>query len=216
MLDLSYIPYKSRRNIKINNKELLDLLNLHSTEAFFKSNPKLNDQKINLEIGFGSGEFILQQAKQNPEEIFFGCEVYNHGVIKLLHNIQRNNLKNIFVCNIDVREFLLNLPKEILFNNIYIYYPDPWPKKKHNKRRLISGNFLEFLLNKFQKNLCITTDHKDYAESILYQALLLPSYYIDTMLISNNQKLHTKFEKKAIMNKSNIFNFILKHSNESR
>lgn len=117
-----------------------------------------------MEIGFGSGENIISSAKKNPEVGYIGCEVFTGGVVKLLKGMTQENLENIRIWHADALELIERLPNNSL-NFVYILHPDPWPKKKHNKRRLIKGEFLKLLATKMadKAELLIVTDHEDYA-----------------------------------------------------
>lgn len=124
-------------------------------------------QNYVLEIGFGSGEHILYSAKTHHNNAYIGCEVFTGGVVKLLEAIELEDLKNIRIWHDDAVDFINRLPDNSL-NMVYILYPDPWPKRRHNKRRLINAEFLRFLANKIAPNgqLLMVTDHKDYANHI--------------------------------------------------
>ena len=120
-----------------------------------------------LEIGFGSGENILFNAKNNPNCGYIGCEVFTDGVITLLEDIQDNQLDNIRIWHDDALELIPRLPLNSL-DLVYILHPDPWPKRRHYKRRLIDAEFLRLLATKMAKNAeaLIITDHEDYANHI--------------------------------------------------
>ena len=209
---LEYLPYKSRRNKIIKNNDCLKLIDYYSYER--KKEFILNtNKKINLEIGFGSGEFIFYRATRDKENIYIGSEVYTPGIVKLINNINRHNMNNILIYQGDARDLLNQIPNQF-FYNIYILFPDPWPKKKHHKRRLINKNFLEYLLSKFSSNLFIVTDHLNYAENILYDILKTNKFKLDKMKISNKVFFKTNFEAKALQKSNNIFNFALSHKNK--
>lgn len=97
--------------------------------------------RITLEIGFGGGEHILHCAKENPEEGFIGAEPFLNGVAKTLVGIDKDGLSNIRIHHGDVRAVLDLLPDACL-DCVYILYPDPWPKPRHYKRRLIQEDFI--------------------------------------------------------------------------
>ena len=120
-----------------------------------------------LEIGFGSGENILFNAKNNPDLGYIGCEVFTGGVVKLLEDIQENQLNNIRIWHDDALELIARLPLNSL-KLVYILHPDPWPKQRHHKRRLINAEFLRLLASKMARGaeILMITDHPDYAESI--------------------------------------------------
>ena len=97
-----------------------------------------------LEIGFGNGENIIKLAKENLSNLYIGSEVYLAGIGHLIGNIKKDNLSNIKIINGDVRCFLEEV-KQPLFDEIVIICPDPWPKLKHHKRRMINDEFLKLI-----------------------------------------------------------------------
>ena len=122
-----------------------------------------------LEIGFGMGQSLILQAKHNPDKNYIGIEVHRPGIGSLLLNIQKENLKNLKIFNKDAVEVLSqNIPDHSL-EAIQIFFPDPWPKKRHHKRRLIQPEFVKLLHQKLKPNglLHIATDWENDAEQIL-------------------------------------------------
>jgi tRNA (guanine-N7-)-methyltransferase len=123
--------------------------------------PKKN--KIFLEIGFGSGEIIFKEAKKNPNNIYIGIEYYRRGVVQLLKKIEDHSLKNIKIFHGDAHKFLEKL-SGIFFDEVWLFFPDPWPKKRHEKRRFIQKDSI----NKFNEvikpegSLYISSDDKSY------------------------------------------------------
>lgn len=126
------------------------------------------NQKTCLEIGFGFGDFLFEKAKNNPNILFFGSEPHLNGVVNLLAKLEKEPLNNLKITTQDVRIFTKDFPPEI-FDKIYILFPDPWPKAKHFKRRLINSEFLDFLAGKLKSKaeLTIATDHDSYKTWIL-------------------------------------------------
>jgi tRNA (guanine-N7-)-methyltransferase len=141
----------------------------HSQLEALKLNTKIYKKAI-LEIGFGFGEFIFESAKNNPETLFIGCEPHLNGVINLLSKLEQNPLLNIKIFIDDSRVLLEQIPDNI-FDKIYILNPDPWPKSKHHKRRLINCNFFHFLKLKAKKQsqLIIATDDNSYKKWIMVE-----------------------------------------------
>ncbi len=129
-----------------------------------------------LEIGFGAGEHIRDLARTNPEKIIIGAEPFMNGVASLLSAItdEKNNLvldeyKNIRIWADDVRDFLRKTDSK--FEQIWVLHPDPWPKARHEKRRLLSAEFLKTLSQYLTDNgeIIIGTDHWEYFDWILEQ-----------------------------------------------
>jgi len=97
-----------------------------------------------LEIGFGGGEHLAHQAGLHPDISFIGAEPFVNGVAKLLALIEADNLQNVRIHDGDARDLLEALPDQS-FERIYLLYPDPWPKARHNKRRLVGDETLKQL-----------------------------------------------------------------------
>ncbi|MFZ4126158.1 MAG: tRNA (guanosine(46)-N7)-methyltransferase TrmB [Rickettsiales bacterium] len=136
-----------------------------------------NWSKFALEIGFGGGEHLAAQAKHNPDTLYIGCEPYINGVAKLLTEIDQHKIKNIRLHTRDARELLEVLP-EAIFDEIFVLFPDPWPKIRHNKRRLVNQQTLSMLARVHKKGgrLLVATDHVDYSAWILEHLLAHPDY----------------------------------------
>ena len=100
-----------------------------------------------LDIGFGAGETTIHLAKTKPEMSVLGAEVYLSGIGSLLSKADEESLNNISILNEDVVPFLEERVPDDCFNLILMFYPDPWPKRKHHKRRLLQKDFID-LLNK--------------------------------------------------------------------
>jgi tRNA (guanine-N7-)-methyltransferase len=125
-----------------------------------------------LEIGFGSGEHLLWQAARHPHAGFIGCEPFINGLASLLGEIDREGLHNIRIHDGDARDVLAWLPSGSL-RRIVILFPDPWPKKRHAKRRLISPDTIGRIVRVLAAGgeLRFATDSSDYAGEAL-RALL--------------------------------------------
>jgi tRNA (guanine-N7-)-methyltransferase len=129
--------------------------------------PYLESSDINtvdLEIGCGHGHWINTYSSQNRESVCLGIDIITKRISKALRKKQNLLNDNLFFLKADALEFLKYKPPTILFSNIFIFFPDPWPKKKHHKRRLIQDSFLEDLCMHTQNNCNIyfRTDHYDY------------------------------------------------------
>lgn len=131
-----------------------------------------------LEIGFGMGHALFTMAKQNPEHDFIGVEVHRPGVGNLLHELAAEKLSNVRVFSADVVEVLrCCIPDESL-TAVHIFFPDPWPKKRHHKRRLIQTEFVNLIQQKLipKGYLHLATDWEDYAQHILAVLADMPGF----------------------------------------
>jgi tRNA (guanine-N7-)-methyltransferase len=164
--------------------------------------PIFNDNKpLNIEIGIGNGEFITHYALMRPHENFIGFEVFRKIFRKAISRVQRNNLTNVRLIHYDASFFVPLLPDNAV-SNIYVNFPDPWPKKKHNKRRLLRSEFLKVVKDKLIPggHLYIATDHDDYAKDILTNLRvveeLIPEfehYYVNELVDYYPTKYYRKF-----------------------
>jgi tRNA (guanine-N7-)-methyltransferase len=121
-----------------------------------------------LEIGFGGGEHLAALADKNPEVAFIGCEPFRNGVVKLLGAIEVQKLTNVRVHADDARQVLRALPEGSLAR-AYVLYPDPWPKLRHQKRRLVNKELLDLFARALPKGgiVQLATDHEGYGQWML-------------------------------------------------
>ncbi len=127
---------------------------------------------VTLEIGFGNGETLAKQAEQQPERDFIGVEVHRPGVGHLLGEIDRRGLSNVRIFNHDAVEVLERCVPPASLDTVQIFFPDPWHKKRHHKRRLIQQDFMRLLASRLSTGgvVHLATDWDDYAVHI--QAVL--------------------------------------------
>ena len=169
-MQLKFLPSFVKRKGRITKKQSHSLRSL--SEFSIKSIQEVEDfskhfDKCYIEIGFGNAENIIFQAINNPRYLFIGSEVYMSGIGTLVSTIKENNINNIKIFSDDIRLLLDQSPKKV-FDSVIIICPDPWPKEKHHKRRLINKSFLK-MIHDFMKddsNVYISTDWENYAESI--------------------------------------------------
>ena len=127
-----------------------------------------NSHSIIMEIGFGMGEATAIIAKNHPNNGYIAVDVHPPGIGKLLARIVENDLTNIKVIEDDVHVVMQHMIADESLDGIHLYFPDPWPKKKHNKRRIVNEGFLQLIHPKLKKGgfIHIATDWVPYAESI--------------------------------------------------
>jgi tRNA (guanine-N7-)-methyltransferase len=125
-------------------------------------------EKIIMEIGFGMGEATAIIAKNHPNNAYIAVDVHPPGIGKLLGRIVENELTNLRVIEDDVHIVLPHMFEDESLDAIHLYFPDPWPKKKHNKRRIVNEGFLALIHPKLKKGgyIHIATDWVPYALSI--------------------------------------------------
>lgn len=130
-----------------------------------------------LEIGFGGGEHMAAQALASPHAGIIGCEPYINGLVSLLGSLDEKAIHNVRLYPGDARLLMERLPPACLCR-VFILFPDPWPKTRHHKRRLIQQPFLDVLarLMKPGASLLLATDHPDYLAWMLEQLLACPHF----------------------------------------
>lgn len=202
---------RQSRPLKDSQKNLLNTLYQH-IKIDLEKLPSFPDEVI-FEIGFGSGENLAHQAKNHPSALCIGCEPYINGVAALLSTIEEQKLKNIRIFADDARRLLQSLPNELIAK-AFILFPDPWPKKRHHKRRIINIETLKLIHQKMQKDgrLTIATDHPGYLEWILdisnaetFQNLFKMISPTTNERPSINEIPFTRYEKKALENRPGTF-----------
>lgn len=138
--------------------EVLDLADLFKRDAFTV-----------LEIGFGNGLSLAEMAEAHPEQNYFGVEVHTPGVGGLLVQVKKRALVNVRVSQDDAVEVLDQQIADGSLDRVQIFFPDPWHKKRHHKRRLIQSEFVKTLVAKLKPKgiIHVATDWENYAEHIL-------------------------------------------------
>jgi tRNA (guanine-N7-)-methyltransferase len=128
-----------------------------------------NIQPITLEIGFGNGDSLLEMAINAPDQNFLGIEVYEAGIGRLINEANKHQLTNLKIIKEDAVEVLKHHIEDNSFKTFQLFFPDPWHKKKHHKRRLVKMDFLDLISNKLQDGgtMHIATDWENYAEYMM-------------------------------------------------
>lgn len=136
---------------------------LDYVEAFKRQAP------IVLEIGFGMGTSLLEMAKAAPEKDFIGIEIHNPGVASLMRNLQEQNIANVRIFKVDAHDVLDRCIPDDSLTQVLLFFPDPWPKKKHHKRRIVQAEFVELIHRKLKTGgiFHLATDWQDYAKQML-------------------------------------------------
>jgi tRNA (guanine-N7-)-methyltransferase len=134
-------------------------------------------REIWLEIGFGGGEHLAAQAASRPDIGFIGCEPFVNGVVSLLAHVKAQGLANIRIWQGDARTLLAGLPAASI-GRAFILFPDPWPKPRHHKRRLITAEFLDALARVLVPGaeLRLATDDRDYLLWMLERLTTHPGF----------------------------------------
>jgi tRNA (guanine-N7-)-methyltransferase len=130
-----------------------------------------------LEIGFGAGEHLIDQAKANPAVAIVGCEPFLNGVVAALAGLERDHVSNVRLRLGDAQAIIEAAP-DAFFSRIFVLYPDPWPKRRHNKRRFIAPSLIEALARVMRSGaeLRFATDIDDYAGWTLARFLASPHF----------------------------------------
>jgi tRNA (guanine-N7-)-methyltransferase len=155
-----------------------------------------------LEIGCGMGETTAAIAAANPAQDYMGIEVHGPGVGNLLKLIEAGQLTNLRIIRHDAVEVLAHMIPDASLDGVHIFFPDPWPKKKHHKRRLIQAPFIHALCAKLKKAayIHVATDWQDYAEwalEVLRNETRLGNTNVDYAPRPDYRPL-TKFEQRGL------------------
>ena len=205
----NYLPEVS----PIISKENKTIINLND---IFVTNKQFD--KFVLEIGFGGGEHVAEMAKLAPNTGFIASEPFMNGVASLLKKMKEYKLENIVIWSDDINLLLPYVPEHSI-NQIFILFPDPWPKKKHHKRRIVNQKLLSKLAKIMTKEgkISIATDHMEYASWILNELLLSEDFYFPGPSNHNwqtfpNNWISTRYQIKALKKGINSFLFEFKYT----
>ncbi len=207
---LKFLPSFVKRRGRITKKQEQSLKYLPDFSVHTINEVQYELKNFNeccLEIGFGNAGHLVQQAIKNPEILFIGSEVYKSGIGMLVSKIKENDIKNIRIFSDDIR-LLLDADPTKTFDSVKIICPDPWPKDRHHKRRLINKDFLNMIHGfiKESGNLYISTDWENYAESIK-NLLESEGLFIKSEKIYLEKNNLTKFEQRGEFEGRRVFKF---------
>ena len=160
-------------------------------------------QPITLEIGFGNGDSLLEMAIHTPEKNFLGIEVYEAGVGRLINEAHKHKLTNLKIIKEDAVEVLKHHIKDDSLDTFQLFFPDPWHKKKHHKRRIVQSEFLDLISQKLINggSVHLATDWQHYAEQMM-ETLESHAHFKNTLggHIYSSRPEHrpiTKFERRG-------------------
>lgn len=159
---------------------------------------------VTLEIGFGDGKSLLHMARNNPDQDFIGIEVYKTGIGKLLAGVREHSLTNIRVFCADAIEVLNNCIPDTSLQQVLLFFPDPWHKARHHKRRIVQPSFAELISQKLVPNgrLHMATDWENYAEHMLEVMQQQPGWLNnagkDNYVVRPTTRALTKFEQRGL------------------
>lgn len=167
-------------------------------------------QPLTLEIGFGMGDSLVEQAATHPDRNFLGIEVHQPGIgACMLKAEQQGGLDNLKIIEADAVEVLKTQIPDHSLAGVQIFFPDPWHKKRHHKRRLIQPAFVELLVNKLQPGgtIHVATDWANYAEHIEAVLKKHPTLEPDQPTINRPE---TKFERRGQRLGHGVWDFVYK------
>lgn len=169
---------------------------LNFVDIFGNTNP------IIVEIGFGMGDATVELAQANPNINYLGIEVHRPGVGKVLSEIKRRNLKNLYLIEYDALDVLENMIGDNSINGLHIFFPDPWPKKRHHKRRMIQRSRTRLMAQKLAEGgyLYFVTDWQEYADFALEELNATENLHnkYDGYAEPQSWRFQTKFERKGL------------------
>ncbi|HJR12840.1 MAG TPA: tRNA (guanosine(46)-N7)-methyltransferase TrmB [Rhodanobacteraceae bacterium] len=157
-----------------------------------------------LEIGFGNGEALAWAGEHDPARDYLGIEVHRPGVGRLLNALAARDVRNVRIWNHDAVEVLQNEIAEVALDEVRIWFPDPWPKKRHHKRRLIQPAFAELLATRVKPGglLHLATDWPGYASHMQEVLAAQPGWRLRTGESGESRRpdwrIETRFERRGI------------------
>ena len=163
-----------------------------------------------LEIGFGNGESLAEQAEAHPERDYLGIEVHRPGVGHLLMELEARGLSNVRVMMADAADILRRHIPDGSLHGVQLYFPDPWPKKRHHKRRLVQPQWVRRVAAKLAPGgfLHLATDWADYAEhmlDVLETEPALQNTCGPRQFSPRGERPETKFERRGLRKGHRVF-----------
>jgi tRNA (guanine-N7-)-methyltransferase len=167
-----------------------------------------NAKEVIIEIGFGMGDATAEIAKAHPDNGYIAIEVHPPGIGKLLSLIEEHELTNVYIIEGDAIEILQTMFADHSINGFHLFFPDPWPKLKHNKRRIVNAEFLALIHQKLINGgyINIATDWVPYAEWIK-DAFANSVQFTGGEVLRPDWRPFTKFEGKGLAKEHRVSDF---------
>jgi len=193
-----------RPNLRVKRKLIVEPIGLQEADLPKEATGKLlfgNDHPLELEIGSGKGTFLTDQARGRPDINFLGLERARKYWMYAADRLRRNGCSNTRMILADAAVFLSEILPDASLSAIHIYFPDPWPKKRHHKRRLIQGPFLEQAERVLESGgrFQVVTDYEDYYQQIEHAvraSRLVETEYRTPGSAGEGEIVGTNFERK--------------------
>lgn len=202
----NYAELRQKWCIPFENKSI------NFTDVFGNTNP------ITIEIGFGMGQATAQIASENPNMNYLGIEVHKPGVGRLLGEIKKRNLSNLYIMEYDALEAIETMVPDNSVNAFHIFFPDPWPKKKHHKRRLVQRPHTDLLASKLASGgyIYMATDWEDYANTAIEELNATPLLQNKYEGFAPHQEWRpmTRFEEKGLEAEHSIYELFFEKQEE--
>ncbi len=170
----------ARRSGRLSNTQKAAIKNLWSlygidyepSEVVFKQLAQQH-KPVKLEIGFGNGDSLIEMAKNDPDSLYIGIEVHTPGVGRILLNIHQLGLNNLKIMSHDAMEIFRDMIPGRFLTRVFLFFPDPWHKARHHKRRIVNEKFRHFLADKLVVNgvIHMATDWQEYADYMAQEFL---------------------------------------------
>lgn len=172
---------------------------------------------VTLEIGFGDGVSLAEMAKLAPKKDFIGIEVHRPGVGRLLHLIDEQGLTNVRVMDDDAVEIIKNRIPEQSLDRVQLFFPDPWHKKRHNKRRIVQPEFVSLIASRLKTGgvFHLATDWEPYAEhmvEVMEASTEFKSMADSAYSLKPDSRPTTKFERRGLKLGHGVWDLLYKKS----
>ena len=175
------------------------------------------DAPLIVEIGFGNGSSLAEMAKANPEQDYLGIEVHRPGIAQLMMSLEQQDITNVRLYHHDAIEVLEQKIPDHLLAGVHLFFPDPWHKRKHHKRRIVRPSFVQLLSEKLKKGgyFHSATDWENYAQGMMKILSAAPDKLVNT----SSDKTYcprpeyrplTKFESRGINLGHGVWDLIFK------
>ena len=159
---------------------------------------------LKMEIGIGNGDALIHMASTDPSSFYLGVEVHEPGIGRCLNHIEQQQLDNLRLIRHDAIEVLEQMIEPEVLDRVLLFFPDPWHKKRHHKRRIVNQRFRDLMLRALKPGAAIhiATDWQDYAESIAQQFLGDPGFVnlgnADGYIEAPEYRPLTRFEQRGL------------------